>query len=72
MLAAVGDTAMETSTGGFTVSTAELWIVPEVAVMLAAPMPTPAATPPEEIDATEAALEDQAADAVKSCVLPSV
>jgi hypothetical protein len=50
---------------------AELWTVPEVAVILADPTPTPAARPPELIVASKGALEDQAADAVKSCVLPS-
>ncbi len=71
MLAVAGDMAIETSTGELTVSTAEPWTVPEVAVILADPMPTPAARPPEPIVATGAALEDQVADAVKSCVLPS-
>ena len=51
---------------------AEFEIVPEVAVMLAEPTPRPLASPELEIFATLGVSDDHEADAVRSCVLPSV
>ena len=71
-LAELGDTAIKTSTGGPTVSTAELWMVPDAAVMFAAPIAMPTASPFDPTEATVGVSEVHVADPVRSCVLPSV
>ncbi len=47
-------------------------MAPELAVMLADPRPAPTAIPVAPTDATCALSEDQVADPVRSCVLPSL
>ena len=70
----VGDTFSEQigGSGGMTVMVAEPVMLPEVAVMLATPTPTPVAKPPVLIEATVGVSEDQVTEAVTSCVLKSL
>ncbi len=62
---------IDSRTAGATLSVADPWIVPEVAVMLVEPVPVPTASPPAT-DATCAMLDAHVADEVRSWVLPSV
>ena len=66
-----GVTAIETRTGGVTVSVAERLIVPDVAVMVVAPCPRVLARPCATL-ATFASEELQVAVFVRSEVLPSL
>ena len=72
MVAVCGLIAMDTRAAGVTVSSVELLIPPEFAVMLAVPMPALCASPLLLMVAAEAVSEDQVAVLVRSCVLPSV
>lgn len=67
-----GVTAIETKDGAVTVSLVEPLTVPTDAEIVLFPAPRLAATPPFAIVATFPALELQAAEPVRSCVLPSV
>ena len=67
-----GDTVSAINTGGFTVSPAELWTAPDVAVMFVPPRPIPTLSPLALIVATVFALDDHVTELVKSCVVPSV
>ena len=68
----VGVTAMDSSTGGVTVSPVEPLIAPEVAEMVALPVPAPVARPLLLIVATALFEEPQVTELVKFCVLPSL
>ncbi len=69
----LGVTAMETSVGAVTVSTAVLLVMlPEIAVMFEVPTPRPVVTPLALMEATALLLEFQVAELVRSCVLLSV
>ena len=73
MEALAGVSAIETSAGGVTVSTAELLVIlPEVAVIEDVPLATPVASPAVLMVATAGVPEFQAAVAVRFCVLPSL
>src|SRR5712692_9247171 len=74
MEATSGLIAMETNVGvdENTVRTVELLAAPELAKMFARPNPAAVARPPGPTTATPDASEDQIADPVRSCVLPSV
>jgi len=63
---------METSATDETDSVVLPLIDPEVAVIVADPTATPLASPVKLTVATAAAEETQAAELVRSCVLPSV
>ena len=67
-----GVTAIEANTAAVTVSVAEPWIVPDVAVIVAVPFPTLVASPPRLTVAIVAADEVQVAVLVKFCVLLSL
>lgn len=67
-----GVTAIEARTGEITVSVVVPCTVPETAVIVVLPVMTPLASPAELIVATVGADELHVADAVKSCVLPSL
>jgi len=67
-----GVTAMETKVGAVTVRSVDPPIVPEVAVIVAAPAATAVANPAELMVATLAAEEVQVAEFVRLAVLPSV
>lgn len=71
-LAVGGFMAIETSEAAVTVSTVEPEIVPEVALMVAVPIPTLVANPVVLIVAVVMVLDTQVALAVRFCVLPSV
>lgn len=70
MLELAGVTAIETSVAAVTVRDAVPLTAPEVAVMVAVPVPVLVASPEELMDATLASEVDQAID-VSCCVLPS-
>jgi hypothetical protein len=70
MLGLAGVTVIETSVAELTVNDEVPLTDPEVAVMVAVPAPTPAASPLELMLATELEDELQFSD-VSSCVLPS-
>jgi hypothetical protein len=73
MVVVPGETAIDSSVGAVTVSTAVLLVMlPDVAVMLELPTPRPVATPLALIEATAALAEFQVAEFVRSCVLLSV
>lgn len=64
-----GVTASDTSTGAPTFSVAEAVIAPDVAVIIAAPMPAPVANP--VLDTVAAPAEElQLTRLVTSCMLP--
>jgi hypothetical protein len=67
-----GVTAMETSADGVTVSAVEPVMDPDVAVIVAEPVPPPAASPELSIVAIPVLEELQSTEPVRSCVLPSV
>jgi hypothetical protein len=64
--------AIDTSAAAVTVSSVELLTVPEVAVMLAEPVPTLCANPPLLIVAVDSVSDVHVAVLVRFCVLPSV
>lgn len=70
MLALAGVTAIETRLAAVTVSDAVPVTDPELALIVAVPVPTLVARPESSTVATEVAVEDQLTD-VSSCVLPS-
>jgi hypothetical protein len=65
-----GVTAIDTSTGGPTVSPVEPVIEPSSASIVAVPVATPVARPAPVIVATDVAEESQVTELVKFCVLP--
>jgi hypothetical protein len=67
-----GVTAIDSNTGCPTLSVAEAMIEPEVAVMVALPMPLPVAKPALAIVATAGTVELQFTTPVRFCVLPSL
>ena len=67
-----GVTEIDVNTDAVTVSVAEPWIVPDVAVIVAVPFPTLVASPPLLTVAIVAADEVQVAVRVKFCVLLSL
>jgi hypothetical protein len=67
-----GVTAIDTSTGCPTVRVAEAVMEPEVAVMVAVPMPTPVANPLDPIRAMLVRDDVQFTVLVRFCVLPSL
>jgi hypothetical protein len=72
MESADGVTVNETSAGGPTVNALDPLMPPDVAVMFAAPMPMPLASPLLLISATDCVSELQDAEEVRSWVVPSV
>ena len=72
MEVAAGVMASETSTGGPTVKVPDPLTPPDVAMMFAPPIPIPLAKPVLPTSATDCVSELQVAEAVRSCVLPSV
>ena len=66
-----GVTAIETSAGWLTASAADPVIEPELAVIVAFPIPVPVANPVVSMLATPGAEEVQLTELVRSCVLPS-
>ena len=68
--ALAGETAIETSAGAATVNAAEPLMVPEVAVIVAAPCAAPVARPAALMLAF--ALATQVTELVRFCVVPSV
>ena len=70
--AAEGVIVSEISAGGLTVIAADPLALPDVAVIVAAPIPIPLADPELLISATDCVSELQVAEVVRSCVLPSV
>lgn len=66
-----GVTAIEVRTAGVTVNAADPWIVPEVAVIVVAPIATAVASP-EWAGIVAVAMEDEVhvADRVRFCVVP--
>ena len=67
-----GVMAIETSIAGVTVSSVEPATDPDIALMLAVPVPTPLESPVLLIVATETVSDDHVAVVVRSCVLPSL
>ena len=67
-----GVMAIETSVAGVTVSSVEPATDPDVALMLAVPVPIPLESPVPLIVATETVSDDHVAVVVRSCVLPSL
>ncbi len=67
----LGATEIEIKTGAVTVNVADPPIIPDVAVIVVAPCDILVAHPPPTL-ATNAADDVHVAEAVKSCVLPSV
>lgn len=67
-----GVTATETSSGAVTVSCVELFMAPEVAVMVLWPCATDVARPEELMVATVVLEDDHITELVRSCVLPPV
>lgn len=72
MESADGVTVSDTSAGGPTVKALDPLTPPDAAVMFAAPMPIPLASPLLLISATDCVSELQVAEAVRSWVVPSV
>ena len=72
MLGLAGVAPIDTRVAAVTVNSVELLTVPEVALILAVPMPTLCANPDALIVAVEGVSEDQVAVLVRFCVLPSV
>ena len=67
-----GDTVIDTNAAGVTVSVAVPLMVPEVAVTTVLPAARVVASPAVVMVATDWVLELQAAEAVRSCVVPSL
>lgn len=72
IVAVGGLIAIDTSAAAVTVSSVELLTVPEVALMLAVPLPALCASPAWLIVAVLAMSDDQVVVLVRFCVLPSV
>jgi hypothetical protein len=72
IVGAGGLIVIETSAAAVTVRTVELLTLPELAVMVAVPIPTLPASPALLIVAVDSVSEDQLAVLVRFCVLPSV
>jgi hypothetical protein len=67
-----GVTASEIKAGWPTINVAEAVIDPELAVIVDEPTPSPVASPPLTIVATDVEDEFQLTALVRSCVLPSL